>query len=232
MTKLVNPQATKNLRSDKGDTRSASAIRTVIEGVIELLESGRLAPGQRLVEAELCVRFGIGRNSVREGLQRLAAEGIVELQRNRGARVREVTLEDAVQTLEVTELLTGLAARAAARAIASDEDGKSMGAALQLLDHASKEGDLRSFVRARREFFASLMNLSHNRELQRILATVHVHVLRAQFHLTDIQRQLQADYYAIGRAVLAGEPAQAEHIARRHVRRLRAAMIAANKGEQ
>ena len=213
------------------EARSSSAIRVIIEGVIEMLEAGRLAPGQRLVETELCLRFGVGRNTVREGLQRLAAEGIVELQRNRGARLREVTLEEAVQTLEVTELLTGLAARAAARAIHDDGAADQMKSALQLLDEAQKDGDLRSFVRARRTFFNVLMSIGGNRELQRILATVHVHVLRAQFQLTDIQRRLHADYEAIGRAILTGEPARAEHVARRHVRRLRAKMIAGQMAE-
>lgn len=42
-------------------------------------------PAQRLVEMELASQYGVGRNSVREALQRLEAEGIVELFRNRGA---------------------------------------------------------------------------------------------------------------------------------------------------
>lgn len=210
---------------------AGAAIRTVIEGVIELLEAGRLAPGQRLIESQLCERFGVGRNTVREGLQRLAAEGIVELHRNRGACVRELSLEEAIQTLEVTELLTGLAARSAARRIGDGGAQEQMKSALRALDHAHKEGDLRSFVRARRMFFNSLITIGGNRELQRILATIHVHVLRAQFQLTDIQRRLQADFRAIGEAVLAGEPAQAEHLARRYVRRLRASMIALQSSE-
>ena len=209
-----------------------SPIRTVVEGVIELLEAGRLVPGQRLVETDLCVRFGVGRNSVREALQRLAAEGIAELQRSRGARIREVTLVEAIQTLNVTELLTGLAAREAAAAIANPGAAESMKAALRQLSQAEKEGDLRSFVRARRLFFNTLVGIGGNRELQRILATIHVHVARARFQLTEIQRRLQADYHTIGVAVLTGEPTRAEHVARRHVRRLRAKMIEANTTER
>ncbi len=61
--------------------RSASDV--VFSGILARLEARRLVPGQRLVEAELAAGFGVSRNSVREALQRLAAEGIVDLFRHR-----------------------------------------------------------------------------------------------------------------------------------------------------
>ena len=205
---------------------SDGAARAVVLGVVEMLEAGRLAPGQRLVEADLGMRFGVGRNTVREALQRLASEGLVDLQRNRGARVRELTLDEAVETLEVTELLTGLAARTAARATADGATTERLEAALGQLAASMASDDVRAFVRARRAFYGALIRLGGNRELQRILSTIHVHVLRAQFQVTDIQRRLHEDYQAIGRAVLAGAPARAERAARRHVRRIRTQLIA------
>src|SRR5580693_8157934 len=94
---------------------TVSASQAVVEGVIAALGEGRLSPGQRLVEADLCLRFGVGRNAVREALQRLVSEGVVELSRHKGATIREISPEQALQVLELTELLVGLAARAAAR---------------------------------------------------------------------------------------------------------------------
>src|SRR5580704_10409316 len=53
----------------------------------ELINHGDLAPGTRVPERELCQRFGVSRTPLREALKVLAAEGLVELLPNRGARV-------------------------------------------------------------------------------------------------------------------------------------------------
>src|ERR1700678_581832 len=82
---------------------------------------GDYAPRQRLVEIDLCERFATSRFILRSALQELAAQGLVEFQRNRGARVREVSLDEAIEITEVRILLEGhLAARAAERVTKSD----------------------------------------------------------------------------------------------------------------
>ncbi len=70
----------------------ADARRTVAGALRAALLRGEFVPGQRLVEADLCERFGASRFIVRAVLQDLAAQGLVEFQRNRGARVREISL--------------------------------------------------------------------------------------------------------------------------------------------
>jgi hypothetical protein len=77
---------------------------------------GDYVPGQRLVEADLCARFGVNRARVRSAFQQLAAEGLVEIQRNRGARVREFSLGEAIEITEVRRVVEGLGAARAARA--------------------------------------------------------------------------------------------------------------------
>ena len=74
------------------DTRLAvaDAVRTAIL-------RGEYAPGQRLIEADLCDRYGTSRFVVRSALQELSAQGLVEFQRNRGARVREISLGEAIE---------------------------------------------------------------------------------------------------------------------------------------
>src|SRR5262249_56994320 len=92
----------------------AAAVRTAIL-------HGEYAPGQRLIEADLCERYGTSRFIVRSALQELSTQGLVEFQRNRGARVREVSLGEAIEITEVRKLLEGLqAARAAERVTAAE----------------------------------------------------------------------------------------------------------------
>ena len=65
--------------------RTTSAVDEVILAVKDAIREARYAPGQRLVEPELVREFGVSRGSVREALRRLAAEGLVEWERFRGA---------------------------------------------------------------------------------------------------------------------------------------------------
>jgi len=93
----------------------------VTEALRAAIIAGEFAPRQRLVEIDLCERFGTSRFILRSALQELAAQGLVEFQRNRGARVRDVSLAEAIEITEIRILLEGLlAARTAERATKSD----------------------------------------------------------------------------------------------------------------
>ena len=76
--------------------------------------SGRLQPNERLVEADVARSLGVTRSAVRAALQRLAHEGLVEHERNRGAKVRFVDEYEAIEILEARAVLEGLIARKAA----------------------------------------------------------------------------------------------------------------------
>src|SRR5690348_189599 len=75
-----------------------------------------MAPGQRLVEEELAGTLGVTRASLRAALFDLTAEGLVERIPNRGARVRTISVDEAVAIIECRMVLEGLcAAKAAGR---------------------------------------------------------------------------------------------------------------------
>src|SRR3546814_3979449 len=67
----------------------AGSARPVFLGILRDLETGRMVPGQRLVETELASRHGVGRNAVREAMQHLAARGVVDLSPNRSPAIRK-----------------------------------------------------------------------------------------------------------------------------------------------
>src|SRR3954469_25246512 len=85
------------------------------------ITDGELVPGQRLVESDLVVMLGVNRNGVRQALDALVAEGLVERIPNRGARVRTVSAEEAVAITECRMALEGLIAAKAATAATDDE---------------------------------------------------------------------------------------------------------------
>ena len=71
---------------------------------------GRLAPGARLTEDMLLSRFDVTRHFVRQALMQLEQMGVVERERNKGARVRSLTADEVRQIYEVRELVQRQAA--------------------------------------------------------------------------------------------------------------------------
>jgi DNA-binding GntR family transcriptional regulator len=82
---------------------------------------GQFAPGERLVELQLTERYGAGRAAVRAALVELAAEGLIEREANRGASVRQISIDEAVEITEARAALESLLASAAARRATADE---------------------------------------------------------------------------------------------------------------
>ena len=82
----------------------------LVDALRDAIVDGEFAPNQRLVEADLSERFGASRGNVRSALLELTAEGLVERVQNRGARVRAVSLTEAIEITEVRMVLEGLCA--------------------------------------------------------------------------------------------------------------------------
>ena len=119
---------------------------------------GEFAPNQRLVEADLSERFGASRGNARSALLELTAEGLVERVQNRGARVRAISLTEAIEITEVRMVLEGLcAARAATRLTDDDRDRlRGIGTAMQ---EAVRLGDLLGYSELNRQLHALIREL-------------------------------------------------------------------------
>ncbi len=101
----------------KIETPRQDAYRKLREAIV----SGRFHPNERLVEASVATQLGAGRTAVRAALVRLDQEGLVVLEPNRGARVRLISDQEALEIEEVRATLEGmLARRAATRAKPAD----------------------------------------------------------------------------------------------------------------
>src|SRR5947209_9448831 len=107
----------------------------------DAIVTGRFQPSERLIEADVARELGVGRSAVRTALARLEHEGLVEHERHRGARVRLVGAQEAVEILETRAVLEGLAARHAALR-ARDEDVDRLRGILARMRQLLDEGDL------------------------------------------------------------------------------------------
>ena len=89
--------------------------------------SGHFPPGDRLLEIALTERYGCGRAAVRAALVELAAEGLVEREVNVGAKVRRVSIGEAIQITEARAALESLIAGRAATEADDDECAELQG---------------------------------------------------------------------------------------------------------
>ncbi len=78
-----------------GVKEAASIDEAIVVALVNDVMEQRIGPGTRLSEKSLCERFGTSRMYVRRALLTLANRGVVELQTNKGARIRQPTLQQA-----------------------------------------------------------------------------------------------------------------------------------------
>src|SRR5260370_40706358 len=101
--------------------RNKGPLRGAFPQLREAIVSGRYPPNERLVEAAIAQRIGHGRTAVRAALVRLGQEGLVEIERNRGARVRLISAREALEIEEVRAALEGMLARRAATRVTAED---------------------------------------------------------------------------------------------------------------
>lgn len=154
----------------------------VVDALRSAITSGDFAPNQRLVEAELCEQFGASRAGVRNALVQLASEGLVERIQNRGARVRAVSLDEAIEITEIRMALEGLcAAKAAERATEDDRRGlREIGERMQA---AVAAGDVLGYSDLNKQLHAVILTVSGQQTARTVLERLRGQNVRHQFRL-------------------------------------------------
>jgi DNA-binding GntR family transcriptional regulator len=131
----------------------------------------KLTPGQRLSEKELCSAFGVSRTPLREALNRLTMERLIELAHYRGYVVTAISLEDVVELCEIRAIVEGNAAALAAERATDEEVAR-----LKELAEVPYEPGIRqtyeSYLRANSSFHLALVRCTRNRRLENIVMTV------------------------------------------------------------
>ena len=191
----------------------------LVDAIREAITEGEFAANQRLIESDLSERFGASRGNVRTALVQLSSEGFVERMQNRGARVRAVSLDEAIEITEVRMALEGLcAAKAATRLTADDRDRlRGVGTAMQ---EAVRSGDLLGYSELNRQLHALIRTLGGQSTAQAILERLRGQNVRHQFRLALHPGRAAVSlpqHLEIIEALCAGEAEAAESAVRRHL---------------
>lgn len=188
----------------------------VAERLREDIRSGRLAPGQRLVEAELTRRHKVSRGPVREALARLQSEGLVTIEPNRGASVRRIGRQELEDLFWLRGRLSGDAAALAAERI--DRDGGAAAMREELERQRSLRGaGLTPYTEGNVRFHELIDRLSGNTALATVLRNLETHA-GVFLHLASAgaTEKLLDQHIAIAEAILAGDRRAAARESRRH----------------
>ena len=183
------------------------------------IRSQRMVPGQRLVEVDIIRQTGGSRFKVREALQRLAAEGLVEIEEFRGASVRHASMDEVRQLYTARGALEGICAADFTRKASPDQKAELAGLAAEMEDCVAG---------ALPELFAKLNSRWHNLLMEgagngviqgivhRLNTPIH-HLVFESFYRAERLKAAVEDHRQILDAIMAADADAAEAAMRRHV---------------
>ncbi|OCW87330.1 GntR family transcriptional regulator [Nocardia farcinica] len=198
----------------KNDYAYAELQRRILTGV---LPAGAVIP-----QAKLAAEIGVSTTPLREAIRRLSAEGMVELEAHRDARVTPVSANEARHLYQVRENLDPLAAALAARTRTA-ADIAAISNAFDRLSPIASSSDVDALVR-HREFHRTVYRASGNPVLIDILERLwdkadryRVIGLSHRGDSPDDRSRVTAEHRAIMEAVADGDAERADAVMREHI---------------
>ncbi|KLU27175.1 hypothetical protein EOS_05655 [Caballeronia mineralivorans PML1(12)] len=177
----------------------------------EMIVNGQILPNERIVEADYAEQFNTNRANVRRALSRLEQEGLVVSTPFRGARVRLISPEEAVEIFEVRGAVEVLLVKAAAEKV-TDADKTTLRNLLTRIRAAAKAKDPMSVGSVGRRLREELWRISGHDTGIRVLSTLNSQLVRIWFQSVMMPGRAEAivtDMEDIVEAVCAGSATRA-----------------------
>ena len=193
----------------------------------ESIVRGEIAGGTKLVETRLAQKLGVSRTPLREAINRLEQDGFVEIIPRRGAFVKTQSLQEILETLELREVLEGLAVRLAARH-ATPKMIQKMKACFQGFSARNVEGSISSYAHQNIRFHNLIIQASRNRKLIAIIRNLFDQMDMVRLHtivLPGRARKSLSEHSAIILHIEKGSAQTAEKELRAHIADLRQAVL-------
>ena len=193
----------------------------------DILE-GSLAPGTRLIELQLTDRYGVGRAAIRSAIVELDKEGLVVREANRGATVRAITVDEAIEVYEARAALEGLMARHAA-AEATDLEREALRALIPGMREAVERQESTRFASLGRELHERVSRIGRHRVARGLVETLRNQSRGHPDRLSSIPErpeQSLAEHIAIIEAICNGDGDEAQLAVERHIQSIIATLAA------
>jgi DNA-binding GntR family transcriptional regulator len=214
-------------------TPTESSTLAVSDRIRQAILDGEFVPNQRLIEADLCEMYGASRATVRGALLDLGNDGLVERLPNRGARVRSVSLEEAIEISEVRMVLEGLCAYKAAERV-TDEEKEELRTIGEAMSSAVERGDLLTYSSSNKLLHAKVGEFSRQVTANQIINRVRAQIVRHQYRIAMNPGRPAVslpEHLEIIDAICAHDPERAETALRTHMRSVMATLTSMAAGE-
>jgi phosphonate utilization transcriptional regulator len=198
----------------------SSSLTSVVQQEIERrILQGELAPGAKLIEAELAAGLGVSRGPVREAFRMLEEAGLVRQEKNRGVFVRNIPLDEAVEIYDLRAMMDEAVGRQLATTIAP-EQLKAVRAMVDSMEKAVKAGDADTYHLLNLDFHDKLVEFTGNRKLTTLYRRlINELSLFRRLNLADAKLLpiSAGEHRAIVKAIASGDPDAAGRAMRDHV---------------
>lgn len=155
-------------RSSRAEKKFKSLTKLLFEQLKDAIVSGKLQPGERLLEAKLAASLKVEAFAVREVLRKLEAQGYVTFQPDNQAIVSKPTHEEIEDHYAIAGVLEGLAARLAVER-ARPEEVQHLTQLHHSLKEASQKRDLMQYFKANNKFHRAIADIARNERLYRLI---------------------------------------------------------------
>ena len=182
--------------------------------------TGRLRPGAALVETALAEQLNVSRAPIREAVQILENDGLVETVAYKGKRVKPLTVREVIETCEMRTVFEVTAAR---RVLANGTAVDTLWQPCRVMEEAAAAGDREALVVADEAFHRLLIELSGHALLTQLWAGLYlrIHQIMSLRNDRDVNLvDIAANHPPIVRALAAGDGALAERLIAEHTHAL------------
>lgn len=150
------------------------------ERLRNMIVEGALTAGEKVPEKALCEKLGVSRTPMREALKVLAAENLLTLEPNRGARVRAITIEDLEEVFPLMGALEALAGELACKNMTKAQLAEIKKSHKQMVRHFHAE-DLPEYFRHNQRIHEIIMDAAANPTLSAMYLSLAARVRRARY---------------------------------------------------
>lgn len=181
--------------------------------------TGKLKPGERLMEIHLANKLGVSRTPIREAIRKLELEGLVIMIPRRGAEVAQISWKSLKDVLEVRRALDVLAIELACERM-TQEDLGSLYRACENFEEATKTKDTRKIAEADVAFHDMIVASTGNKRLVQLVNNLSEQMYRYRFEYIKDSNQHQMlvqEHKEMYQHIQSADKTQAASVVRKHI---------------
>lgn len=176
-----------------GTSQRTSEVEKIFHELQEMIVTGELSTGYRLIESQIAEQFGVSRTPARLAIERLASIGLAEHTTNRGAIVHQPSFEELRELLHIRQINEGLTARMAAQKCLP-EDAAALYEILDEMGAALDSNDIDTYSALSSKLHAYIMEIAQNRFLTDFVMRIYMITSRYHMAITSLPYRAGSSY--------------------------------------